>query len=51
MPYWEDIPNEHALNYCIEQYNKLKAAYPDKPIIIGEIGCSPSFSKRVIEGL
>lgn len=38
LPYWEDIPNEHALDYCIEQYNKLKAAYPDKPIIIGEIG-------------
>ncbi len=38
LPYWENIPLHRALPYCLEQYEKVQKAYPDKPIVIGETG-------------
>ena len=38
LPYWEGVPNDQAVDYCIMRYNELKEKYPDKEIIIGEVG-------------
>jgi cellulose synthase/poly-beta-1,6-N-acetylglucosamine synthase-like glycosyltransferase len=38
LPYWEGVHVDQAVDYAIEQYQKLRAAYPDKPVVIAEIG-------------
>ncbi len=38
LPYWEHIPRKDAINFTLGQFNRLKELYPDKPVIIGEIG-------------
>jgi exo-beta-1,3-glucanase (GH17 family)/cellulose synthase/poly-beta-1,6-N-acetylglucosamine synthase-like glycosyltransferase len=38
LPYWEHIPRKDAINFTLGQYKRLKELYPDKPVIIGEIG-------------
>ena len=38
LPYWEKIPRKDAINFVIGQYNEMKRLYPDKPIVIGEVG-------------
>ena len=38
LPYWENIPVDKAVDYVVERYNELQAAYPNKPIVITEVG-------------
>lgn len=38
LPYWEDVPADQVVDYTINAYNKLRAAYPGKRIVIGEFG-------------
>jgi len=38
FPYWEGFPFEHALERVQAVYGKLRSAYPNKPIVLGEIG-------------
>lgn len=38
LPYWEGIPVDEAVNYCVLRYNELRRKYPDKPIVITEVG-------------
>jgi cellulose synthase/poly-beta-1,6-N-acetylglucosamine synthase-like glycosyltransferase/exo-beta-1,3-glucanase (GH17 family) len=38
LPYWEGIPKETALDVSLAFYDRLRAAYPDKKIVIGEFG-------------
>lgn len=38
LPYWERIPRKDAINFVLGQYNEMKRLYPDKPIVIGEVG-------------
>ena len=38
LPYWEGIAREKAVDYIVSRMQELQAAYPDKPIIIGEVG-------------
>ncbi|MEE9396946.1 MAG: glycosyltransferase [Methylococcales bacterium] len=38
LPYWEGIPAEEALDYVFDRYQALRDAFPDKPIIITEVG-------------
>lgn len=38
LPYWEGIGLEAALDYVRNSIDELRALYPDKPIIIGEVG-------------
>jgi len=37
-PYWDGIAIEEATSYVLEKWNAVKAAYPNKKIIIGETG-------------
>ncbi len=38
LPYWEGQPRKDAIGYVLMRYNELKAHYPSKPIVIGEVG-------------
>ena len=38
LPYWEQIHIDNAVDYVADKMNKLKAAFPNKPIIITEVG-------------
>ncbi len=38
LPYWEGIPVDQAVDYVVSRYEELQQAYPQKPIVIAEIG-------------
>ena len=38
IPYWEGLPKKSAVKGSLAIYDKLRAAYPDKKIVIGEFG-------------
>ena len=38
LPYWENLPIEMAVDFAAEKYREVAEAYPDKPILIGEVG-------------
>jgi exo-beta-1,3-glucanase (GH17 family)/cellulose synthase/poly-beta-1,6-N-acetylglucosamine synthase-like glycosyltransferase len=38
LPYWEGIDLDVAVDYIVEHVNELNARFPDKPIIIAEVG-------------
>jgi len=38
LPYWEGIALEEAVDFVVNNINELKQLYPDKPIVIGEVG-------------
>ncbi|MCL1980660.1 MAG: glycosyltransferase [Proteobacteria bacterium] len=38
LPYWEGIPIDGAVDYCVMRYNELKERYPGKQIVIAEVG-------------
>lgn len=37
-PFWEGITFDQSLNSVINDYQKVKAVYPNKEVIIGEVG-------------
>jgi exo-beta-1,3-glucanase (GH17 family)/cellulose synthase/poly-beta-1,6-N-acetylglucosamine synthase-like glycosyltransferase len=38
LPYWEGIDLERAVDFVIEHMDMLENAFPDKPIVIAEVG-------------
>jgi len=38
LPYWEGVDVDEAVNYVADRYHELTAAFPDKPIVITEVG-------------
>ncbi|MDX1605622.1 MAG: glycosyltransferase [Candidatus Competibacterales bacterium] len=38
LPYWEGVPVEAAVDFVRERMDTLRAAFPDRPIVIGEVG-------------
>ena len=38
LPYWEGIPVDAAVDYVAMRYEELRKAFPNKPIVIGEVG-------------
>lgn len=38
LPYWEGVPIDHALQFVADRYGEMRKAYPDKHILIGEVG-------------
>lgn len=38
LPYWEGIAAEDAVDYVFDRYHAVQQAYPDKPVIITEVG-------------
>ena len=44
LPYWEGVDVDQAVDYIDERMRDLERAYPDKPIIIDEVGW-PSYGR------
>ncbi len=40
LPYWEDqpVPPERAVQHVVDVYARVRAAFPGKPVMIGETG-------------
>ncbi len=38
LPYWEGVHVEAAVDYIVERMELLKRAFPDKPIVMAEVG-------------
>ena len=38
LPYWEGVPVEAALDEALRRLAEVAARFPDKPVVIGEIG-------------
>ncbi len=38
LPYWEGLPVDDALRFVMEKLDAVRAAFPGKPVVIGEIG-------------
>jgi exo-beta-1,3-glucanase (GH17 family)/cellulose synthase/poly-beta-1,6-N-acetylglucosamine synthase-like glycosyltransferase len=38
LPFWEGVPHEAAVDYVIDKMQRLQAAFPNKKIVIGEVG-------------
>jgi exo-beta-1,3-glucanase (GH17 family)/cellulose synthase/poly-beta-1,6-N-acetylglucosamine synthase-like glycosyltransferase len=38
LPYWEGVPADQTVNYALNIYEKLRAAFPGKHIVIAEFG-------------
>lgn len=37
-PYWDGVPLAQGIDYLARKYDELRAAFPDKPIVIAETG-------------
>ena len=38
LPYWEGVPVDTAVDFSLEQFHRIQKAFPNKPVIIAEIG-------------
>ncbi len=38
LPYWEGVPRRSAVRNVLARYDELREAFPDTPIVIGEVG-------------
>jgi cellulose synthase/poly-beta-1,6-N-acetylglucosamine synthase-like glycosyltransferase/exo-beta-1,3-glucanase (GH17 family) len=38
LPYWEGVPVDEAVDYAMLRYNELRTKYPNKHVVISEIG-------------
>lgn len=38
LPYWEGIAADDAVDYIFDRYHDVQKAYPDKPVVITELG-------------
>ena len=38
LPYWEGVSLNNAVDFVVNNVNELKQLYPDKPIVIAEVG-------------
>jgi exo-beta-1,3-glucanase (GH17 family)/cellulose synthase/poly-beta-1,6-N-acetylglucosamine synthase-like glycosyltransferase len=45
LPYWEGVPIDQAVDYSFDRLRDVQQAFPNKPIIVGEVGW-PSNGRR-----
>jgi exo-beta-1,3-glucanase (GH17 family)/cellulose synthase/poly-beta-1,6-N-acetylglucosamine synthase-like glycosyltransferase len=48
LPFWEGIAMDSATDYIVEKMNLLKTTFPNKPIVIAEVGW-PSSGRSIKE--
>ncbi|MGB8147905.1 MAG: benzoate transporter, partial [Azonexus sp.] len=46
LPYWEGLPVEAALDYALQRYAEVRARFPGKKVVIGEIGWPSNGDRR-----
>lgn len=44
LPFWEKIPADASVGYVLEKAEELKQLFPQKPLLIGEVGW-PSYGR------
>ena len=50
LPYWEGVAVDAAVDYVLQRYRQLEAAYPDKPILVTEVGW-PSNGRTIFDAV
>jgi exo-beta-1,3-glucanase (GH17 family)/cellulose synthase/poly-beta-1,6-N-acetylglucosamine synthase-like glycosyltransferase len=50
LPYWEGVPADQAIAFTLDRYEQLRKAFPDKPILIAEVGW-PSHGNRKMQAV
>ena len=50
LPYWEGISVHSAPEYVISRYQELQQTFPDKPILLGEVGW-PSAGRQLLDAV
>jgi exo-beta-1,3-glucanase (GH17 family)/glycosyltransferase involved in cell wall biosynthesis len=38
LPYWEGVPADHAIGFVLDRLAEVKKRFPNKPVMIGEVG-------------
>jgi exo-beta-1,3-glucanase (GH17 family)/cellulose synthase/poly-beta-1,6-N-acetylglucosamine synthase-like glycosyltransferase len=38
LPYWEGLSVDEAVNFVLDQYKRVQEAFPDKPVVLTEVG-------------
>lgn len=38
LPYWEGVSVDEAVNFVLDHYRQVQAAFPDKRVVISEVG-------------
>ena len=38
LPYWEGVPADHAVEFVLDHLAEVKKRFPNKPVMIGEVG-------------
>ena len=46
LPYWEGVPAKDAVTYIDTRLRELRSTYPDKPILLAEVGWPSTGPKR-----
>jgi len=46
LPYWEGLNIDNAVDFALDKLNKVREAFPKKPVIVGEVGW-PSNGRRI----
>jgi len=46
LPYWEGLPVDTALDYALQRYAEVRERFPNKRIVIGEIGWPSNGDRR-----
>jgi cellulose synthase/poly-beta-1,6-N-acetylglucosamine synthase-like glycosyltransferase/exo-beta-1,3-glucanase (GH17 family) len=47
LPYWEGIAVDEAVDYVFDRYHQMQLAFPDKPIVITEVGWPSDGQPRI----
>jgi exo-beta-1,3-glucanase (GH17 family)/cellulose synthase/poly-beta-1,6-N-acetylglucosamine synthase-like glycosyltransferase len=52
LPIWENIPTEKAVDYVMSRYNEIKRIFPEKHVLLAEVGWPSAKSKyNILPGL
>ena len=46
LPYWEGLPVQQALEYTFGRLHEVQRRFPDKKIVIGEVGWPSQGDRR-----
>ena len=46
LPYWEGLPVQAALDYTFQRYEEVRKRFPNKKIVIGEVGWPSQGDRR-----
>ena len=46
LPYWEKVPISQSVTWVWERYQQVAAAFPDKKVVLGEVGWPSNGQRR-----